>query len=43
MEESILIGKVYMDCPLCDKKHDVEERKRLKVIRYFMKSAFFVV
>ncbi len=28
METSILIRKVYMDCPLCDKKHEVEERKR---------------
>ena len=28
MEASTLIRKVHMDCPLCDKTHDVEERKR---------------
>ncbi len=28
MEESRLIRKVNMDCPLCDRKHDVEERIR---------------
>ena len=32
MEASKVIRKVYMDCPLCDKKHDVEERKRLASI-----------
>ena len=29
MEDSMLIRKVRMDCPLCDKTHEVEERKRL--------------
>lgn len=28
METSTLIKKVHMDCPLCDKTHEVEERKR---------------
>ena len=28
MEASTLIRKVHMDCPLCDKTHEVEERKR---------------
>lgn len=28
METSTLIRKVYMDCPMCDKTHEVEERKR---------------
>ena len=28
MEASTLIRKVQMDCPLCDKTHEVEERKR---------------
>ena len=32
MEASTVIRKVHMDCPLCDKKHDVEERKRLTSI-----------
>lgn len=32
MEASKVIRKVHMDCPLCDKKHDVEERKRLASI-----------
>lgn len=46
MEESILIGKVYMDCPLCDKKHEVEERKRLTSItikgdKVFYEEHFF--
>ena len=46
MEESILIGKVYMDCPLCDKKHEVEERKRLTSItikgdKVFYEERFF--
>ncbi len=27
MADSILIRKVYMDCPLCGKKHEIEERK----------------
>ncbi len=29
MEGFTLIRKVHMDCPLCDKAHEVEERKRL--------------
>ena len=32
MVASKVIRKVHMDCPLCDKKHDVEERKRLASI-----------
>lgn len=28
MEASVLIKKVHMDCPLCDRVHEVEERKR---------------
>lgn len=32
MEASTLIRKVHMDCPLCDKTHEVEERKRFTVI-----------
>lgn len=28
MKTSTLIKKVYMDCPICDKMHEVEERKR---------------
>lgn len=32
MEASILIRKVHMNCPLCDKTHEVEERKRIATI-----------
>lgn len=32
MEKYTLIRKVHMDCPLCDKTHEVEERKRFTVI-----------
>lgn len=32
MEADTLIRKIYMDCPLCDKVHDVEERKRMTTI-----------
>ncbi len=32
MEGFTLIRKVHMDCPLCDKAHEVEERKRLTSI-----------
>ena len=32
METSTLIKKVHMDCPLCDKTHEVEERKRFATI-----------
>ena len=28
----VLIRKIHMDCPLCDKTHEVEERKRLATI-----------
>ena len=38
MEVNTLIKKVHMDCPLCDKTHEVEER-----IRYHMRSAFSTV
>lgn len=32
MEGSHLIRKVHMNCPLCDKTHEVEERKRIATI-----------
>ena len=32
MEASTLIRKVYMNCPLCDKTHEIEERKRFAAI-----------
>ena len=32
MEACTLIRKVHMDCPLCDKTHEVEERKRFTTI-----------
>lgn len=32
MEDSALIRKVHMNCPLCDKTHEVEERKRITSI-----------
>ncbi len=32
MEVNTLIKKVHMDCPLCDKTHEVEERKRSATI-----------
>ena len=32
MEASILIRKVHMNCPLCEKTHEVEERKRMTTI-----------
>lgn len=32
MEASTLIRKVHMDCPLCNKTHEVEERKRFATI-----------
>lgn len=34
MEASTLIRKVYMNCPLCDKAHEVEERKRIASIAF---------
>ena len=32
MDDSRIIRKVHMDCPLCDKTHEVEERKRFATI-----------
>lgn len=32
METSTLIKRVHMECPLCDKKHEVEVRKRFATI-----------
>lgn len=32
MEASTLIRKVHMNCPICDKTHEVEERKRTTTI-----------
>ena len=32
MESSTLIRKIHMNCPLCDKKHEIEERKRTNSI-----------
>lgn len=32
MADSVLIRKIHMDCPLCDKIHEVEERKRTAVL-----------
>ena len=32
MENNTLIKKVYMDCPLCDKMHEIEERKRVATL-----------
>lgn len=32
METSTLIRRIHMDCPICDKKHEVEERKRYTTI-----------
>ena len=32
MNAGTLIRKVHMDCPLCDKTHEVEERKRIATI-----------
>ncbi len=29
MEKTTLIRKVHMECPLCDKVHEIEERKRI--------------
>lgn len=29
MEESVLIRTIQMECPLCDKIHEIEERKRI--------------
>lgn len=32
METGTLIRKIYMSCPLCDKTHEIEERKRITTI-----------
>ncbi len=32
MEANTLIRKIHMNCPLCDKTHEVEERKRIATI-----------
>ena len=32
MEANTLLRKVHMNCPLCDKTHEVEERKRVTSI-----------
>lgn len=32
MEASTLIRKIHMSCPLCDKTHEIEERKRITTI-----------
>ena len=32
MEASTLLRKIHMNCPLCDKTHEVEERKRVASI-----------
>ena len=32
MEDSTLVRKVRMSCPLCEKEHEVEERKRMATI-----------
>lgn len=32
MEFNTLVKKIHMDCPLCDKVHEVEERKRNAII-----------
>ena len=32
MEADTIIRKIHMSCPLCDKTHEVEERKRITTI-----------
>ena len=32
MEDSTLIRKIQVSCPLCDKIHEIEERKRITTI-----------
>lgn len=32
MEVSTLIRKIHMECPLCDKVHEIEERKRIATV-----------
>ena len=42
MENSILIRKVHMNCPLCDKMHEIEERKRTTSITIKGEDFIFV-
>ena len=35
MSESTLIRKIQMDCPICDKIHEIEERSRIEETYYF--------
>ena len=32
MEENYLIKTIVIECPLCDKEHEIEERKRISHI-----------
>ena len=32
MEANTLIRRIHMSCPLCEKTHEVEERKRMTTI-----------
>ena len=41
MEASTVIRKVHMDCPLCDKKHHVEERKRMTSVTIKGEKVFY--
>ena len=41
MENSILIRKVHMNCPLCDKMHEIEERKRTTSITIKGEEVFY--
>lgn len=31
-QHGVLVRKVLMDCPICDKKHEVEEKKRISTV-----------
>lgn len=41
MENSILIRKVHMNCPLCDKMHEIEERKHTTSITIKGEEVFY--
>ena len=41
MENSILIRKIRMECPICDKIHEVEERKRTAFIIIKEEDVFY--
>lgn len=41
MENSVLIRKVHMNCPLCDKMHEIEERKRTTSITIKGEEVFY--